>query len=186
MKRNVWQAGRTCREVDRFSLPSFIVSTASSAGGIPLGVVVKAHWCWNYIAFRQLQHNYYTRMCFSWKWLSERPYNNSNWWQQVRKAISSRLQTTWPEATLLLWFFHYLQSRWTCLWDKKNWKETKCFIMTILCQMVYSHLERYYAKRIEPIIQSDLQAIMTDLNARVQQGDNNKNSLVVFRTGSLS
>ena len=66
------------------------------------------------------------------------------------------LQMTWPETTFLLCLFHYLQSWWTWLWEKKNGinKKDKVLIMGIVRQMVYSHtekeLEEHYAKLTDP------------------------------------
>ena len=73
-----------------------------------------------------------------------------------RKSERQALHATWPEAILLLCCFHYLQSWWTWLWDKKNGidKSHKLPIMNSVRKMVYSQseteLERYYAKLTNP------------------------------------
>lgn len=72
------------------------------------------------------------------------------------KSERESLKMTWPETTLLLCLFHYLQSWWTWLWEKKNGieKKDKILIMNIVRQMVYSHseeeLEEHYTKLTDP------------------------------------
>ena len=140
--------------LDRFSSPTFIVSTASSAGGIPLGVVITSSESTLVLeqAFQQLQH-----IMPEWAFHGNgRVKGPAIILTDDSKSERQSLHTIWPEATLLLCLFHYLQSWWTWLWDKKNGieKKDKLLIMNIVRKMVYSHseneLERYYAKLTDP------------------------------------
>ena len=140
--------------LDRFSSPTFIMSTASSAGGIPLGVVITSSEgtqilkaAFSYLKAIMPEGCFYGNGCKKGPAIILTDDSTSE-----RQA----LQTTWPEANMLLCLFHYLQSWWTWLWEKRNGinSKDKVVIMTIVRQMVYAQsekeLEKYYSKLTDP------------------------------------
>ena len=100
--------------LDRYNCPTFIMSTCTSAGGIPLGVVITSGESEEVIteAVTFLKailptNAFYGRgaqgpeVCITDDCDAER----------------AALKNTWPGTALLLCIFHYLQCWWTWLWD---------------------------------------------------------------------
>ena len=98
--------------LDRYNCPTFIVSTCSSAGGIPLGIVITSGE----------SEGVLTAQAFSLlrKVLSQRTfYVQGNKGRQLCftndcDAERGALKNNWSQITLLLCVFHFLQS-W--IWD---------------------------------------------------------------------
>ena len=135
--------------LDRYNCPTFIMSTCSSAGGIPLGVVITSGESEDVITEATTflksvlpQDAFYGRgsagpdVCITDGCTAER----------------TALHNTWPKMELLLCIFHYLQSWWSWLWDAKHGIATKDrqAIILLVKNLVYSRteieLERRYSQ----------------------------------------
>ena len=104
--------------LDQFNCPTFVLSTSSPCGAIPLGVVITCSESTAVVTetFRKLQgvlpeHAFYGK--------------NPSAGPKVCITDDSRvereaLRTVWPHTRLLLCAFHYLQAWWRWLWGKEN------------------------------------------------------------------
>ncbi len=134
--------------LDRYNCPTFIISTCTSAGGIPLGVVLTSGETEDIIteATSFLKNTlpvgaFYGRgargpeVCITDDCDAER----------------AALHNTWPETKLLLCIFHYLQCWWTWLWDSKHGiaMHDRQPIIRLVKELVYSRsmseLEQRYS-----------------------------------------
>ena len=95
--------------LDRYNCPTFIVSTSSAGGGIPLGVVITSGESEDTLTecFAQL------RLVLPEKAF----YGRGNSGPKIlmtddSEAEKNALQNVWPEATQFLCIFHYLQAWW--------------------------------------------------------------------------
>ena len=135
--------------LDHFSSPTYIVSTASPAGGIPLAVVVTSSE--NTVtlteAFKQ-QREIMPQSAFYGNGRLKGPTITLT---DDSTSERNSLRSTWADTKLLLCIFHYLQSWWTWLWEKENGIEKRDKI-TIVRHMVYSNtenaLEEHYRKLV--------------------------------------
>ena len=130
--------------LDRYNCPTFILSTCSSAGGIPLGVVITSGESEDVITEATTflkgvlpPDAFYGRrsagpdVCITDDCTAER----------------AALHNTWPKMELLLCIFHYLQIWWSWLWDAKHGIATKDWQTIILLVKVYSKTEFELEKR---------------------------------------
>lgn len=99
--------------LDRYNCPTFVISTLSSAGGIPLGVVITSG-----------ESGPVLTEAFSY--LKSILPNDAFFGQGVKgptmiitddsDAEGIAIKSTWPSSTHLLCIFHYLQCWWKWLW----------------------------------------------------------------------
>ena len=103
--------------LDRYNCPTFIISTSSSAGGIPLGIVITSGESEAVLteAFSLLK-----------KILPEKAFYGQGY-QGPELCITDdcdaergALKNNWQKITLLLCVFHFLQSWWRWLWDNTH------------------------------------------------------------------
>ena len=126
--------------LDKYNSPTFIISTSSSAGGIPLGVVITSG-----------ESELILEEAFSFlkKVLPQNAfYGRGEKGPQLfitddSSAERSAIRATWPDSTLLLCVFHYLQSWWSWLWDSKQCihKDDKQPIIDLVKKMVFAGTE---------------------------------------------
>ena len=139
--------------LDRHNCPTFIMSTSSSGGGIPLGVVITSGESEDVLAeaFSHLR--------------SVMPdgafYGRGDTGPQIfitddAEAERNALRTTWPEATQLLCIFHYLQSWWRWLWDNVHGisMEDRQPIMHIVRSLVFNRNEVALEERYEELLKA--------------------------------
>ena len=71
-------------------------------------------------------------------------------------AERAALKAVWPESTLMLCIFHYLQAWWSWLWDKKQniAKADRQPIMQLVKGMLFTHSESSLSKRYDGLIKS--------------------------------
>lgn len=103
--------------LDRYNCPTFIMSTASSGGGIPLGVVITSGESENTLT-ESFSH---VRSVLP----SNAFYGRGNDGPQLfitddSEAEKNALANIWPEAKQLLCIFHCLQCWWKWLWDNTH------------------------------------------------------------------
>ena len=133
--------------LDRFNCPTFIISTSSSAGGIPLGIVITSGESEAVLteAFSLLK-----------KILPEKAFYGRGYqgpqlcMTDDCDAEKGALKNNWSQITLLLCVFHFLQSWWKWLWDNTHGihKDDRQPIILIVKKLVYaptkSELESCY------------------------------------------
>ena len=123
--------------LDKYNSPTFIISTSSSAGGIPLGVVITSG-----------ESELILEEAFSFlkKVLPQNGRGEKGpqlFITDDSSAERSAIRATWPDSTLLLCVFHYLQSWWSWLWDSKQCihKDDKQPIIDLVKKMVFAGTE---------------------------------------------
>lgn len=123
--------------LDRYNNPLFLLSTSTPAGGVPLGCVVTPGESESTIttAFHKLKEVL----------PPDAFYKQGDQGPKVVLTYDSppersALNTIWPEATLLLCIFHFLQSRWTYLLDGKNGvaKSDRITIIGLMKELVFA------------------------------------------------
>ena len=103
--------------LDQYNCPTFIMSTCTSAGGIPLGVV---------ITYGESEAVITEATTFLKSILPANAfYGKGAKGPDVCitddcDAERAALKNTWPDTVLLLCIFHYLQCWWSWLWDSKH------------------------------------------------------------------
>ena len=102
--------------LEKYNCSLFIISTSSSAGGLPLGVAITSD---------EKQTTVKAALQSLLKVLPESAfYGNKHGPNVIMTDDSSTernaLSEVWPRANLLLCTFHFLQRRWTWLFDGKN------------------------------------------------------------------
>ena len=135
--------------LDRYNSPTFILSTATAAGGIPLGVVITSGESEDVI----------TEALTSLKAiLPEKAfYGRGSAGPELvitddSAAEQAAIHSTWNGVTIFLCVFHYLQSWWTWLWEAKQGisKDDRMEIMQLVKQLVYkktqTEMESQYFK----------------------------------------
>ena len=126
--------------LDRYNCPTFIMSTSSSGGGIPLGVVITSGESEDTLteSFSHLKSVLPTNAF----------YGRGNNGPQLfitddSEAEKNALNNIWPEAKQILCIFHYLQCWWKWLWDNAHGilLEDRQSIMHIIRSLVYNRNE---------------------------------------------
>ena len=124
--------------LDRFSCPTFILSTGSAAGAIPLGVFVVSDESASTIAaglnlLKSIMPSgaFYGRGCENGPELIL---------IDEQSAQREALRQVWPGTRQLLCLFHYLQRWWRWLWEKKQEidLEDRKDIMQLVRKLVYA------------------------------------------------
>jgi hypothetical protein len=125
--------------LEKYNCSLFILSTSSPAGGLPLGVAITSD---------EKETTVKNALKSLLKILPEGSfYNQKNGPQVIMTDDSSTeraaLSNVWPNARLLLCTFHFLQRRWTWLYDAKNkiLHEHRIQLMTKVKQLLYSTTE---------------------------------------------
>ena len=154
--RLVRQAGElvycdSTSSLDRYNSPTFIMSTCTAAGGIPLGVVITSGESEETIteAFS------YLRMVLPPDAFYGRGIKGpENCITDDCSAERNALRSTWPDMSLLLCIFHYLQCWWSWLWDSKQGisKEDRQPIINLVKRMVYTTSEDNLSNRYEALM----------------------------------
>ena len=132
--------------LDRYNCPTFMISTCTPAGGLPLGVVITSGEdeasiteAFNFLKSILPQNAFYGRgengpeMCITDDCTAER----------------SAIHNTWSETKLFLCIFHYLQSWWTWLWDWKQGitKDDRPVLIGMIKKMVFSKSQEELEER---------------------------------------
>ena len=124
--------------LDRFNCPTFILSTGSAAGAIPLGVFVVSDESTSTIAaglnlLKSVMPSgaFYGRGCETGPELIL---------TDEQAAQREALRQVWPGTRQLLCLFHYLQRWWRWLWEKKQGidLEDRKDIMQLVRKLVYA------------------------------------------------
>ena len=122
--------------LEKYNCSLFIISTSSSAGGLPLGVAITSDEKQSTIT-RALQSLL--------KIVPEGSFYGSKEGPAVimtddSAVARSALAQVWPKSNLLLCTFHFLQRRWTWLFDSKNKikHEHRAQLIDNIKQLVYS------------------------------------------------
>jgi len=123
--------------LDRYNNPLFILSTSTPAGGIPLGCVITSGESEATIttALNKLTEVFPPNAFYGRGKQGPKVFLTDDS-SPERNAINN----IWPEATLFLCIFHFLQSKWTYLWDSRNGvtKENRRTIIGLIKNMVFA------------------------------------------------
>ena len=139
--------------LDRYNYPTFIMSTSSSGGGVPLGVVITSGESEDTLteSFAHLrsvlpQDTFYGRGT-----LGPQVFITDD-----SEAEKNALKTIWPETTQLLCIFHYLQCWWKWLWDNAHGicMEDRQPIMHIMRSLVYNRNEVELEQQYEGLLKA--------------------------------
>ena len=141
--------------LDRCSCPTFVFSTSSSGGGIPLGIVVTSGESETTImeAFAYLRALLPSNAFFGRGSRGPLMFITDDC-----EAEKNALKTVWPESRQLLCIFHYLQSWWRWLWDSTHDipNEKRRPIMNIIRSLVYITSEKDLGKSYEDLTNPDI------------------------------
>ena len=152
--RNVMQSAEivfcdATASLDRYNTALFILSTCHPAGGLPLGVVMISDEKEESITKGfQLLMETIPSDSFIRKGDHGGPTvvmtDDSN-------TEKHALKTVWPNAVQLLCIFHFLQRRWTWLYEGKNKisNQDKSFLLSLIKEMVYAKTEAQLEKLYE-------------------------------------
>ena len=103
--------------LDQYNSPTFIIRTCTSAGGIPLGVVITSGESEETL----VEAFTYLRTVLPPKAFYGRGDRGPELFLTDDNAAErAALKVVWPKSTLMLCIFHYLQAWWSWLWDKKQ------------------------------------------------------------------
>ena len=139
--------------LDRYNCPTFIMSTASSGGAVPLGVVITSGESESTLTetFSHLR-SALPQNAF---------YGKGNDGPQIfitddSDSEKNALRTIWPEASQLLCIFHYLQCWWKWLWDNTHGisKEDRQPIMLIIRNLLYQRNEVELQEQYEGLLKA--------------------------------
>lgn len=157
--------------LDRYNCPTFVMSTCTSAGGIPLGVVITSGESEEVIT---------EAMTFLKTVLpSNSFYGKGSSGPDIcitddSDAERAALRNIWPYTTLLLCIFHHLQSWWSWLWDAKHGiaKEDRQPIMLLVKSMLFTSNECDFQRKYNAVTQETPDSYATqypNLLHRLQQ-----------------
>ena len=134
--------------LDRYNTSVFILSAAHPGGGIPLRVILSSDEKEETItAGLKMLKEVLPKEAFH----NNGPHNGPGiWMTDDSQSEKGALRNIWPSAVQLLCTFHFLQRRWTWLWEGKHHINNTDRVPLIKCfkQLVYarseSQLEEYY------------------------------------------
>ncbi len=144
--------------LDRFNTSLFVLSTCHPAGGIPLGILMTSD---------EKEETIHAAL----KMLGDILPKNAFYGSGVEKgpavimtddsmAERGALKTMWPTSTQLLCVFHFLQRKWTWLWDRKNriHNGDRAVLIDLVKSLVYAKSEfllqeQYGSFRKHPTVQ---------------------------------
>ena len=128
--------------LDRYNTSLFLLSTTTPAGAVPLGAILTSDEKETTIAQGlQMLKSILPQNAFFGEGSERGP---SMIMTDDSSPERDALSKAWPSATLLLCTFHFLQRRWTWLWDAKNGvhnKEERSFLIKQLKVLVYAETE---------------------------------------------
>ena len=140
--------------LDRYNCPTFFMSTSSSAGGIPLGVVITSGECMPTLteSFSYLRSIFPTNAFYGRGIMGPTMFITDD-----SEAERGALRAVWPNSVQLLCIFHYLQSWWTWLWDRKHGidKEDRYPIMLLVRKLVYNSNETEMEEKYLALMRQD-------------------------------
>ena len=127
--------------LDGHNVAAFVLSTSHCGGGIPLGVIITSD---------ETQHT----LTRAFQCLLQVLPHGAFYGRTIENGPTvvitddssterSAIQSIWPDCTLLLCTFHFLQSKWTWLWDSKNGikKNDRSQLMILLKELVFAESE---------------------------------------------
>ena len=127
--------------LDRFNTSVFLLSTNHAGGSVPLGIALTSDEKESTIRLALLD--------LQKVWPQNAFYNNGK--NSGPKLIltddstaeQAALQSVWPSSTLLLCAFHFLQRRWTWLYDGNNkiTQADRVILINLLKKLLYSKSE---------------------------------------------
>ena len=129
-----------------YNNPLFVMSTSSAAGGLPLGIVITSAESTDVI------HN---GMKALQELLPESPFYGNGFPANIiiddSSAEREGLKKTWPEATIYMCTFHFLQSMWRWLLCIKNGihKDERQYLMNLVRKLVYACKESELKKEYQ-------------------------------------
>ena len=131
---------------DDYNNPMFVISTSSSAGGLPLGVVVTSGESSSTInsAMNHLK-------CIFPKGSFYGKGSPGNIITDDAQAERDGLRRTWPNAAMYLCIFHFLQSMWRWLLNSSNKIniQHRQYLMQQFRNMVYAKTEENLNNKYE-------------------------------------
>jgi len=140
--------------LDRHNLAVFTLSTSHCGGGVPLGVVITSDETRETLvkAF-QVLNKVLPEDAFHGRTIERRPEIFLTDDSSTERAA---LQDIWPDSTLLLCIFHYLQSKWTWLWAGRNKvsKEDRAQLILPIRDLVYAKNEEELCERYQSLLQN--------------------------------
>ena len=116
----------------------FVISTSSAAGGLPLGVVVTSGESTSIIHFAMTHlKSLFPECSFYSKGSPDNIITDDS------QAERSGLKKTWPNASLYLCVFHFLQTMWRWLLHSSNGIhiQHRQHLMQLIRNMVYAKTE---------------------------------------------
>ena len=123
---------------ENFNNPLFVMSTSSAAGGLPLGIVVTSAESVDVI------HNGMTALkeVFPKSAFYQKGYP-ANIIIDDSSAEREGLKKTWPDTTIYMCTFHFLQSLWRWLLCSKNniHRDERQYLMNLVRKLVYAKQE---------------------------------------------
>ena len=137
--------------LDRHNCPTFVISTCTSAGGIPLGVVITSGESEAVITEAvTFLKNILPCNAFYGRGFKGPEVCITDDCDAERAA----LRNTWPDTTLLLCIFHYIQCWWTWLWNADHGiaKEDRQPIIEIVKKKVYTPYECDLEQRYDEVM----------------------------------
>ena len=133
--------------LDRFNTSLFILSTCHPAGGIPLGIFMTSDEKEETIlAALHMLGDVLPKNAFYGNGVQKGPALVMTDDSMTEKEA---LKTMWPMSTQLLCVFHFLQRRWTWLWDGKNriYHKDRAVLINLVKTLVYAPSELLLRQR---------------------------------------
>ena len=175
--------------LDQFNCPTFILSTSSPCGAVPLGIVITSGESAPIIseAFGKLKSI-----------LPENAFNGnspavgpSTFITDDSQVERESLGIVWPYSRLLLCIFHYLQAWWRWLWGKENAidKEDRIPIMNCIKRLLYSESPEEYDKMYKDMLENESSPFLYYENAlkRLQDAHERRSEwAITFRRHELT
>ena len=175
--------------LDQFNCPTFILSTSSPCGVIPLGIVITSGESVPIIseAFSELKSI-----------LPENAFNGnspavgpSTFITDDSQVERESLGIVWPDARLLLCIFHYLQAWWRWLWGKENAieKEDRIPIMNCIKRLHYSESQEEFDEMYKDMSENESSPFLYYENAlkRLQDAHERRSEWAIsFRQHELT
>jgi len=140
--------------LDRYNCPTFIMSTSSSGGGIPLGVVITSGESENILTefFCHLRAIFTQNVFFGRGTKGPEMFITDNC-----DAEKNALRNLWPATDQLLCIFHYLQCWWRWLWNSRHGidEADRQPIIYLIRSLVYTKNEYELQARYSNLINTD-------------------------------
>ena len=127
--------------LDWYNCPTFVMSTCTSAGGIPLGGVITSGESEDVITEAM---TFLKTVLLTNAFYGKGANGAEICITDDSDAERAALRNVWPDTTFLLCIFHHLQSWWSWLWDAKHGiaKEDHQPIMLLVKSMLYTPHEQ--------------------------------------------